>query len=299
MNPPELPMNISCPIRVRLTGMVLNNNNGSFSLLGPGETATACVDVLQNQFTVTDDMFERWASFTNHTWDNPPGTPPYNSQTYAASKEILMDTLDITLEGGFQTTIPHYELINPDRGDGLDGSYIVLNNGRIQSAVGNGQTDYGVDFGVLLGGVFGAGIYILIDYDRNQVSLAKANLNPGTQDIRTICSTNISVPTPTPSRNPPNNQNGPTKAEIIGIIIGIVALIIAVIGVVYTALQYHRHPDNFPSLDSLLHLVHLVHLLKRNPDVLPQQTDNAGTPGTGHEENQTDIELQDATGRKE
>jgi hypothetical protein len=245
MNPPELPMNISCPIRVQLTGMVLNNNKGSFSLLGPGETVTGCIDLLQNQFTVTDDMYARWANFTNHTMDNAPGTQPYNSQTYAASKESLMGTLDVTLEGGFQTTIPHYELVNLDRGDGSDGSYTVLNDSRIESAVGAGETDYGIDFGVLLGGVFGAGIYMLIDYDRNLVSLAKANLNPGNPDIRPICSTNTSVPAPATSANSTsNNQNGLSKGDIDGIIIGCVGFIPAVIGVVYTALQYHRFMEH-------------------------------------------------------
>jgi hypothetical protein len=238
-------MIISCPIRVRITGMTLNNAGGSFPLLGAGETATACVDLLQNQFTVTGDMYARWASLTNHTLDNAAGTPLYNNQTYAAAKEPLMGTLDVALEGGFATTVPHYELVNPNRGDGSDGIYTVLNDSRIEAAIGTGPTDYGVDFGVMLGGVFGAGVYMLVDYDRRVVSLAKANLNPGAPDIRTVCSTNTSVAGIAPPANSSSSaasggsQNGLDGGAIAGIVLGVLGFVATLIGVVYAALQYH------------------------------------------------------------
>jgi hypothetical protein len=233
-------MPIPCPIRVRLTGMTLNNVHGSVPLLAPNETVAACIDLLQNAFTVTEDMFARWVVATNHTSDNPPNTPPYDKQTYAADKEPLMGTLDVALEGGFNATVPHYELVNPDRGDGADGSYALLNDSRIQSAVSTGPTDYGEGFGVLLGGVFGAGVYMLVDYERLTVSLAKANLSPGPQDIRRVCSTNTSV-----GAAPPANATGPAApgggldgGSIAGIVLGVLGFLVAIPGVWYARLQY-------------------------------------------------------------
>jgi hypothetical protein len=235
-------MSIACPIRVRLTGMTLNNVAGSVPLLAQGQTVTACIDVLQNQFTVPGDIFARWATATNHTSDNPNGTAPYNNQTYAASKEPLMGTLDITLDGGFSTTIPHYELVNPDRGDAADGSYALLNDSRIESAVGTGPTDYGEDFGVLLGGVFSAGVYMLIDYERGTVSLAKANLSAGPDDIRPICSTNTTVGGPaaanTTGAAPQGGQGGLDGGSIAGIVLGVLGFLAAIPGIYYARLQY-------------------------------------------------------------
>jgi hypothetical protein len=242
IDPPDLPMSIACPIRVRLTGMTLNNVAGSFPLLAPGQTATACIDLLQNEFTVAADMFALWATATNHTFDNPEGTAPYNNQTYAASKEPLVGTLDITLDGGFSTTIPHYELVNPDRGDGADGSYTVLNDSRIESAVGAGPTDYGEGFGVLLGGVFSAGVYMLIDYERGTVSLAKANLNPGPKDIRTVCSTNTTVAGPAAanatSAAPHGGQGGLDGGTVAGIVLGVLGFLAAIPSIYYARQQY-------------------------------------------------------------
>jgi hypothetical protein len=240
-------MPIPCPLRVRLTAMTLNNVHGSVQLLAPGETVVACIDVLQNQFTVTDDMFARWAAATNHTFDNAPGTPKYNNQTYDASKEPLIGTLDVTIDGGldgsFTTTIPHYELVNPNRGDGINGNYTLLNDSRVESAVGTGPTDYGQDFGVLLGGVFSAGVYMLIDWERGIVSLARANLNPGPDDYRPVCSTNTSV------GGVPSNAtasaaaqggggNGLDGGSIAGIVLGVLGFLAAIPGIYYARLQY-------------------------------------------------------------
>jgi hypothetical protein len=236
-------MPIPCPIRVRLTNMTLNNIHGSFPLLAGNETVAACIDLLQNQFTVTEDMFARWVAATNHTFDNPPNTLPYNNQTYAADKEPLMGTLDVFLEGGFNVTIPHYELVNADRGDGANGSYTLLNDSRIESAVGTGPTDYGQDFGVLLGGVFSAGVYMLVDYERGTLSLARANLSPGAPDYRPVCSTNTSVAGAPPanatgSAAPGGGGNGLDAGSIAGIVLGVLGFLAAIPGVYYARLQY-------------------------------------------------------------
>jgi hypothetical protein len=130
--------------------------------------------MLQKEFTITGDVFVRQATATSYTFDNASGTALHTNLTYAAKNEPLIGTLNITLDGGFRTTVPHYELVNPDRGDGADSSYALRNNGRIQSSITTDPTD----FDILLSGVLGAGVYMLIDYECGTVSLARANLNP-------------------------------------------------------------------------------------------------------------------------
>src|ERR1700760_3854053 len=155
-------MGIPCPIRVKVTGLILHNDNGSFPLLDAGETASACIDLLQNDFTFPNSIFSKWITITNHTMQNQPGESPFDNQTYISTKQGLIGTLDVVLEGGYNTTIPQYELVNPNRGTASDGSYAILNDSRIRASVNTGLVDYGIDFGVLLGGVFAWNTYILI-----------------------------------------------------------------------------------------------------------------------------------------
>src|SRR2546423_1620334 len=221
----SFPMSISCPLRVKVKGVVLNNDNGSFPMLDVGESVPACIDPLQNQLTFTDTMYRRWSEATQHPTQQPTDAPPFTVQTYPAANEHLIDTLTIELEGGYQTTVPHYELVRLDRGAQLDESeqYDTGNSSRIMAAVGTGLTDYGQDFGMLLGGVFLSSTYLIIDYDRGTFGLAHAVLKRDESDIETVCSLNTTAPisatspksstTPTPSASSTPPSAPPSRTE--------------------------------------------------------------------------------------
>jgi hypothetical protein len=115
-----------------------------------GTSVNACVDALQNAFTLPTPLYQRWTEITGR----PDAPDPSDHQTYPRELEPLLGNLTIELEGGYKTVIPHYELINPDRRAILNdnGQYdVVENSSCIQSGVITGPGDYGENFGILLG----------------------------------------------------------------------------------------------------------------------------------------------------
>ena len=240
------PISIPCPLTVNVTGVILNNDKGSFPILNPGESIVGCVDFLQNAFTFPDFMFSRCANLTDHPGTNNSAQPPFDNRTYLASNEHLMQTLTVGLGGGFSATVPQYELVSPDRGSLLtdQGEYTIINNSRIMSAVTASMSDYGINFGILLGGVFSSGVYILVDYERGTFSTAAANLQPGASDIRTICSLNMSLSispngtTGSNSSSKGSSDSGLGTGTDIGIAFGALGALLAIIGTYFGWHQY-------------------------------------------------------------
>jgi len=243
----SFPMNISCPLRVKVKDVVLNNDEGSFPMLNVGESVSACIDPLQNQLTFTDAMYRRWSEATQHPAQQPTDAPPFTNQTYPAANEHLIGNLTIELEGGYKTTIPHYELVSLDRGPQLDefGQYDTVNSSRIVAAVGTGLTDYGQEFGMLLGGVFLSSTYLTVNYDNGTFGLARAVLERDNGDIETVCSPNTSIPipspsttsssspSPTPSPTPQNTTGGRlSTGEKVGTAIGAVTAFLGFLGLI-------------------------------------------------------------------
>lgn len=159
-------------------------------------------------------MYRRWEIATEHPSYN--ATPPFTSQSYPEANEHLIGSLYIELENGYNTTISHTELASIERGQKLDslGEYAPLNNGRIMASVGRGSTDYGANFGMLLGGVFLASSYIFVDYENNKFGLAPAVLGSPKPDIKKQCSRDRGVPPTHPNSivnsTTPNNSTTTT-----------------------------------------------------------------------------------------
>lgn len=110
-----VPMNATCPLQVRVTGMRLNTlDQGSHELFQGAEAVPACVDPFQNAIGLTDALYETWARATQHPTD-------FANQIYPLENEHLMETLEIELEGGYRTTIPHCELVSLQRGADING----------------------------------------------------------------------------------------------------------------------------------------------------------------------------------
>jgi hypothetical protein len=251
------PMAIDCPLRVKVKSVILNNDSGAHQILNESQTVPACIDLLQNQLTFTDAMYAQWALVTEHSMAPDGDSPtPFTPQTYPNSKEHLMDTLYIELEGGYNTTIPHYELIGPERGALLDhlGEYGVVNSSRIATGVGSGSTDYGTDFGMLLGGVFLASTYVFVDYENNKFGLAPAKLQRDESEISTVCSKDQSIPppasiSPTTSASPTttassHGQSGLSRSDKIAIGVSVPSIIAVFVGLIALFFQWKGHQDS-------------------------------------------------------
>jgi hypothetical protein len=221
MGQPGLP--IECSLVVKVNAFDLHNNLGSiFPLIEPGASVMACIDPLQNAFTINNAMWQKWVNATQR----PPAPSPTDYQTYPLASEPLLGSLSIQLDGGYKTTVPHYELVNPDRGAVLAGSGIYgvyANSSRIQAAVSSGPSDYGEEFGILLGGVFLSSTYMFVDPENNRFGLAPSTPDDkvGSQSIRPVCSNSATVG--------PLKKKGLSGGAIAGIVIGSVIFIIFVI----------------------------------------------------------------------
>jgi hypothetical protein len=198
-------LGILCPLQVGIRNIQLMNLNGtSNSLMADvGSIVPACIDPLQNEFTLTQAMYARWASFTQHSSNfTTPATindPSTNLELYPIANEPLIGNITIILDNGYTTTIPHYELVSQQRGTDPEGKYAVINSSVLMAAVGTGATDYGLDI-PLLGGVYLSQNYLTVDYDSGSFGLAPANTAASTvMNVVSMCSNSSASSTPTAS----------------------------------------------------------------------------------------------------
>ena len=207
-------LEIPCPLQVRIKGVLLNQPNGtSISISGDVRgTVAACIDPLQNQFTFSEAMYNKWAVATQHN-----SSFPYSDQTYPPDKAPFIGSLTITLDNNYRTEIPNYELLSRERGSDPLGRYSIVSD-RLMAAVGKGPTDFGPDIPIL-GGVFLSQNYLTVDYANNVFALAPAVIGPMDQNplsaIRTVCS-------PDTASHQKNKRNlkwiaGPVVGGIVGI----------------------------------------------------------------------------------
>ena len=181
---------VLCPLQVLLSDVLLTDHvtGVSTSLFpDPGASVAACVDPLQNAFAFTPAMFKIWKELTG--WIPSDGLD-FTNQTYPADREARMGTLTIKLAGagGYESVVPYWELVSPERGNDTNGVYRVLNTSRVMAAVTGGQTDYG--YGVpVLGGVFLTQNYLVVDYPANEFWLSPMGdgVRVGGDDIRSFC----------------------------------------------------------------------------------------------------------------
>ncbi|KAF4634073.1 hypothetical protein G7Y89_g4042 [Cudoniella acicularis] len=235
-----------CALQVLLKDVVVSNANGSTTSIMPeaGTRVPACINPVENGFQFTPDMFNAWATATQHP-SNPPsdGSANFTSQAYPLANEKYMNDLTITLEGGYTIVIPHYELVAPLRGNDARGVYAVVNSSRLESAVtsNGGRFDF-----PLLGGVFLSQNYLRVDYPNNVFSLAPANTNdPGNNSFVSTCRNSVAFVQPsvilvTPTSSPSSNatstraaSSGLSAGPITGIAVGSIAVIAFAISAIY------------------------------------------------------------------
>ncbi|KAH0562035.1 hypothetical protein GP486_003261 [Trichoglossum hirsutum] len=230
-------LDYSCPLQVRIKDIRLNNTKGSFSLLAdPQLTVPACIDPQQNAFTFTQAIYNLWSNFTGHPANGSlPGEPPFTSQTYPKDREPLIGTLTVTLDDGFETIIPHYELLSEERGNDAQGRYAVVNASRVMAAVSNDET-LPVP---ILGGVYLSQNYLFVDYDKGTFHLATADLDTHDQDIVPICEGGA---TPSPS----HGSRRLSGRKIAGIAVGVAAVVLIALALALWWARYRTRQDGAP-----------------------------------------------------
>lgn len=186
----EFPMwgagaSVNCPLQVLVSDVILTNRNGNFSLFpDPDSRVSACIDTIQNSFTLTQAMFAKFQKLGNHIESDGL---KYSSSSFPADREPLLGSLTIKLANGYTSVIPHHELIGHERGTDAQGKYAVTNNTRIQAAVASGQSDLGNNIPIL-GGVFLTENYLQVDYEGGKFWLSPSLADKDLPDqITTTC----------------------------------------------------------------------------------------------------------------
>ncbi|KAK1453538.1 hypothetical protein CMEL01_05197 [Colletotrichum melonis] len=159
---------VPCPLQVLVSDIVLTNTDGDHSLFDPGVKVAACIDTVQNSFTLTQNMFAKLQSLGNHTATDGMA---FGESDFPKDRESLLGSLTIKLSNGYTSVIPHYELVSHVRGTDARGRYAVLNNSRISTSVASGMSDLGDNIPIL-GGVFLSQNYLHVDYDAGKFWLS-------------------------------------------------------------------------------------------------------------------------------
>ena len=227
-----------CPLQVLVKDIRLNNDRGSFSLFADSDaTVIACIDPLQNQFTLTETMYNIFASLTEHA--NDPGIEggsDFTEQTYPLSAAPLLGNITVELSNGYTTHVPSYEFVSQERGTDLEGKYAVVNESRLMVAAGTTGTSTldGVQIPIL-GGVYLSQNYLMVDYDSGIFRLAPAVLGEmpdQAHDIVQLCG-GIEVDQSSSSSSTGKGSNSHAGAIAGGVIGGVAILAIAAVMIWY------------------------------------------------------------------
>ncbi|KAH8890368.1 hypothetical protein GQ53DRAFT_782437 [Thozetella sp. PMI_491] len=216
---------VNCPLQVLVSDVILGNKDGNFSLFSdPDAKVSACIDTIQNSFTLTQSMFAKFQSLGKHIdYDGSN----YSSQSFPISSEPLLGTLTIKLANGYTSVIPHHELVGHERGTDAQGKYAVVNNTRLQAAVASGQSDLGSNIPIL-GGVFLTSNYLEVDYEAGKFWLSPSTADKGLPDhITTTCTSSGNGTSPDAGASSGNGDS----SLVVKIVVPIVA-VFAIVGAI-------------------------------------------------------------------
>ncbi|KAH7129249.1 hypothetical protein EDB81DRAFT_907316 [Dactylonectria macrodidyma] len=227
----------NCPLQVLISDFILTNEDGEHSLLPDAYSkVSACIDTIQNSFTLTDSMFAKFQEIGNHIETDGQAFRP---ASFPADREKLLGSLTIRFANGYSSVIPHYELVNHERGTNSQGKFAVTNNSRIAATVASGQSDLGANVPIL-GGVFLSQNYLQVDYERQKFWLSpQVGNGTKTDDIATVCTTDDDDASKTPSAT---STSVPVAGVGMGVKVGVPVAIgsVAAIGIVAFLLWRRR-----------------------------------------------------------
>ncbi|KAM7203243.1 hypothetical protein V8F33_002234 [Rhypophila sp. PSN 637] len=244
-----------CPLRTRITEMSVTLGDGSIvPIISSAETAEACIEPYDNLFRFTPGMLFNWKSITKF---NETLLQVYTSETannnlsftelglpYDSAKVDDNWQLSITLDNGYKTTLPSFELQRPllgfDNFGNKDAVPGITNLQILNVPTGEGEVP-------TLGKIFLSRSYLAVNYETSQFGLALAAIDPATDKYVSFpskaCSSNSSSPDP----NAPNDSSSsssdskpPLGAIIGGSVGGFVLLIVLVIAAIFCVRKRRR-----------------------------------------------------------
>ncbi|KAH6885772.1 hypothetical protein B0T10DRAFT_550304 [Thelonectria olida] len=229
---------VNCPLQVLVADVILTNEDGDHSLFPDADSKiSACIDTIQNSFTLTESMFEKFQKIGKHVDSDGLDFGP---SVFPLDSESLLGSLKIRLSNGYESVIPHYELVNHQRGTDSQGKYAVLNSSRIAATVSYGQSDLGNDVPIL-GGVFLSQNYLQVDYETKKFWLSPQVANgTGTDKITATCTKDNSSSTSDASdSNPDDSDSSSSNLGVkIGVPVGVAA--VAALGILGFFLWWRR-----------------------------------------------------------
>ncbi|KAH8902220.1 acid protease [Coniochaeta sp. PMI_546] len=173
-----------CPLRTKITHMTVTLSNGDvIPIQSNAEVVEACIEPYDNLFRFTPGMLLNWKQITgfNETLLQVYANEEANNLSFTElglpydSSRVGDWSLSITLDSGYTTTLPAYELQRPLLGfDNLGNKQAVpgITNLQILNVpTGAGEVP-------TLGKIFLSRSYLAVNYETSQFGLALAAVDP-------------------------------------------------------------------------------------------------------------------------
>jgi hypothetical protein len=243
-----------CPLRTKITDMYITLANATqIPLKSSGEIIQACIEPYDNLFRFTPGMLLNWKQITGFEDNmlsifNPGGSNTQNLSftenplPYNSSK--LFDwSLSITLDSGYTTTIPQYELMAPLRGWNALGEKKVVPG---MTAVGILDAPTGIGEIPTLGKVFLSQSYLAVNYDLHQFGLAKLATDQAvTSNLVPFSCKQATVPeSPSPSPRSSITNHKKNATPIIGGVVGGAVFLLALGAIVFFVLRRKKRASS-------------------------------------------------------
>lgn len=206
-----------CTACFNVTGLQWKDSNGTLDLMSdlPRRWFTAIVDPYQPYMVLPSGAFNAIKNRTEAFISTP-----YALLAYLASR-VPEGELVVTLSNGLETTIPNHALFDPPAYDaGI--LQINRNNSEVYGLMANMADAYGSsdpDLPAILGVSYAAFVYIIRDFERNNISIAHAaNVTAATfpSEFTAICSPG--------SSSSHHNNTAATAGGVVGGILGLALL---------------------------------------------------------------------------
>ncbi|KAH0562730.1 hypothetical protein GP486_002607 [Trichoglossum hirsutum] len=229
-----------CPLRTKIKAMKIILTDGSEEpLMSGAETIEACIEPSLLGVLNTDDNIFRFtpsmlANLKDRTNFNPDLMRLYSTDnalnlTYTETGLLYSSantknwSLSMTLDSGYTTTLPHYEVQGPLRGWNAFGEKVVVPNTTMVAVL---NTPTGDGEAPTLGKVFLSQSLLVVDYINNRYGLTQSLTSPGPPDLVGLgCEDQASTPPPSSTASPTSiaSKSAMSTGAIAGISVGAVA----------------------------------------------------------------------------
>ncbi|KAJ9165752.1 hypothetical protein NKR19_g5 [Coniochaeta hoffmannii] len=257
-----------CPLRTRIKQMSVTLGNGDVvSIQSSAEVIEACIEPYDNLFRFTPGMLLNWKQITsfNETimdvYSNQEATNLSFTELGLPYDSNRVDdwSLTVTLDSGYTTTLPSFELQRPLLGfDNLGNKQAVPGITNIQildAPTGSGEVP-------TLGKVFLSRSYLAVDYESGRFGLALAAVDPQPNNYVSLGCNNAANDTDGAggSNSDDDSRGGVPTGAIVGGAVGGGALLVFA----FALFCWMRHNKRKQALNNIAYPAH-----GENPSMTP------------------------------